>query len=123
MPEKIIHPVDRHIGNRIHARRLALGISQEGLAQATGITFQQIQKYERAHNRVSSSRLSEIADALRVTPGYFFERDQEQIATAQPGTDDRGVLMLVRYFTGLKPLVQNRVLGLLRAMANAEEVP
>ena len=59
------HPVDRHVGLRIRMRRKEMGISQERLAEALGITFQQVQKYERGANRVSASKLYEIAAALR----------------------------------------------------------
>lgn len=67
------HPVDRHVGARIRARRKELNISQEGLANAGKVTFQQIQKYERGANRVSASMMWEIAQALEVSPGYFFQ--------------------------------------------------
>jgi len=67
------HPVDRHVGLRIRMRRKELGISQEKLAEALGLTFQQVQKYERAANRVSASKLWEIARALNANVGYFYE--------------------------------------------------
>jgi transcriptional regulator with XRE-family HTH domain len=67
------HPVDRHVGLRIRMRRKELGISQEKLAEALGLTFQQVQKYERAANRVSASKLFEIARALNTGVAYFYE--------------------------------------------------
>src|ERR1700753_441801 len=67
------HPVDRHVGLRIRMRRKELGVSQEKLAEALGLTFQQVQKYERAANRVSASKLWEIAQALSTHIGYFYE--------------------------------------------------
>jgi len=67
------HPVDRHVGLRMRMRRKELGFSQERLADAVGLTFQQVQKYERGSNRVSASRLWEIAGALKVTISYFYE--------------------------------------------------
>ena len=67
------HPVDRHVGLRIRMRRKELGVSQEKLAEALGLTFQQVQKYERAANRVSASKLFEIARALDTSVGYFYE--------------------------------------------------
>ncbi len=67
------NPIDRHVGLRIRMRRKELGISQERLADAIGLTFQQIQKYERAANRVSASKLWEMARALKTTVGYFYE--------------------------------------------------
>jgi transcriptional regulator with XRE-family HTH domain len=65
--------VDTHIGQKIRARRILLGLSQTDLANAAGITFQQIQKYEKGANRVGASRLQQISDALGVSPFYFFE--------------------------------------------------
>jgi transcriptional regulator with XRE-family HTH domain len=67
------HRVDLHVGAMIRRRRNELKISQEGLATSLGLTFQQIQKYERAVNRVSASRLWEISRVLGVRPAYFFD--------------------------------------------------
>src|SRR5436305_15092385 len=67
------HPVDRHVGLRIRMRRKELGVSQEKLAESLGLTFQQVQKYERAANRVSASKLWEIARALNTSVAYFYE--------------------------------------------------
>lgn len=67
------HPVDIHVGKRLRLRRTILGMSQEALGSAIGITFQQVQKYERGSNRMGSSRLYEFAKLLGVPVGYFFE--------------------------------------------------
>ncbi len=67
------HFVDRHVGDRIRRRRRALGLSQDDLAGAVGLTFQQIQKYERGANRVSASKLYQIAMVLTASIHYFFE--------------------------------------------------
>src|SRR3954454_16116440 len=67
------NPVDRHVGLRIGRRRKELRMSQERLAETVGLTFQQIQKYERAANRVSASKLWEIAQALNSTISYFYD--------------------------------------------------
>src|ERR1700751_2451283 len=67
------NPIDRHVGLRIRLRRKELGISQERLAETIGLTFQQVQKYERAANRVSASKLWEVARALDTTISYFYE--------------------------------------------------
>jgi transcriptional regulator with XRE-family HTH domain len=72
------HPVDRHVGLHIRMRRKALGISQERLAEALGLTFQQVQKYERGANRVSASKLFEIARALETNVAYFYEGLEEE---------------------------------------------
>ncbi len=67
------NPIDRHVGLRIRMRRKELGISQERLAESIGLTFQQVQKYERAANRVSASKLWEMARALSTSISYFYE--------------------------------------------------
>lgn len=86
--EKTPHPVDLHVGNRIALRRRLLGVSQEQLAKAVHVSFQQVQKYERGLNRVSASRLLEIAIALNVTPSFFFEDVPPEAITTKPlGSD------------------------------------
>ncbi|CAN7578462.1 helix-turn-helix transcriptional regulator [Phenylobacterium sp. LjRoot219] len=79
------HPVDRQVGLRIRMRRKELRISQEKLAEALGLTFQQIQKYERAANRVSASKLFEIARALNTNVGYFYDGLGDADADAEAG--------------------------------------
>lgn len=75
-------PVDVHVGNRIRLRRTLLGLSQEKLGEALGLTFQQIQKYERGANRVGASRLYDLARILDVPIGFFF--DDMQDGTPKP---------------------------------------
>lgn len=70
-------PVDVHVGNRIRLRRTLMGLSQEKLGEALGLTFQQIQKYERGANRVGASRLYDLAQVLDVPIGFFFDDMQE----------------------------------------------
>ena len=65
--------IDLHVGSRLRYRRLSLGMSQEALADAVGLRFQQIQKYEKGQNRIGASRLYRLALALKVPLGYFFE--------------------------------------------------
>lgn len=72
-PDGEPNPVDVHVGARIRKRRVALNLSQERFAKLIGITFQQVQKYERAVNRVGASRLWDIAKVLEVPVGYFYE--------------------------------------------------
>ena len=75
MPKKgnSLLAVDTHVGQRVKTRRLELGMSQTKLADSLGVSFQQIQKYENGRNRMGSSRLKLIADALKVSPSYFFD--------------------------------------------------
>ena len=78
------NPIDIHVGNRIRLRRTLLGLSQERLADALGLTFQQVQKYERGANRVSSSRLYDLARTLDVSLSYFFEEMSASVAAQTP---------------------------------------
>jgi len=71
--ERTPNPVDLHVGARVRMRRRLAGVSQEKLAEALGLTFQQVQKYERGANRVSASKLYEIAAALQTPVAFFFE--------------------------------------------------
>jgi transcriptional regulator with XRE-family HTH domain len=81
------HPIDVHVGARIRLRRNQLRLSQNELASKVGLSFQSVQKYEAGHNRISASRLFEIAQALQVSPGYFFNSYPYEPATA-PLDDD-----------------------------------
>jgi transcriptional regulator with XRE-family HTH domain len=67
------HPTDKHVGSRVRMRRLMLGMSQEKLADQLGITFQQVQKYEKGVNRISASRLQQVCHILDVPISFFFE--------------------------------------------------
>jgi len=73
LQKKSPNQVDRHIGSRVRARRMMLGMSQEKLADALGLTFQQVQKYEKGVNRIGASRLLHIAGILDVSIEFFFE--------------------------------------------------
>src|SRR5688572_28272477 len=78
------NPIDVHVGNRIRLRRTLLGISQMALADAIGLTFQQVQKYEKGANRVSSSRLRDIARVPEVGIAYFFSEMSAAVAGQTP---------------------------------------
>ncbi len=81
------HPVDVHVGGRVRLRRVFLGYSQEKLANALGLTFQQIQKYERGANRISASKLYELSRILSVPVTYFFEGVESGGEEAGNGAD------------------------------------
>jgi transcriptional regulator with XRE-family HTH domain len=68
-----MHPTDTHVGQRVRTRRLMLGMSQSNVADALGVTFQQLQKYEKGINRISASRLQHISQILQVPVTFFFE--------------------------------------------------
>ncbi len=78
------NPIDVHVGNRIRLRRTLLGMSQESLAEAIGLTFQQVQKYEKGANRVSSSRLFDLAGVLDVSLSWFFEDMSAEVREQTP---------------------------------------
>jgi transcriptional regulator with XRE-family HTH domain len=73
MSTKAPNPVDRYVGSRVRMRRIMLGMSQEKLGEALGLTFQQIQKYEKGTNRVGASRIQQISEILQVPVSFLFE--------------------------------------------------
>ena len=73
MAKKAPNPIDKHVGSRVRMRRMMLSMSQEKLGDALGLTFQQVQKYEKGTNRVGASRLQQIAQILQVPVAFFFE--------------------------------------------------
>src|SRR6476469_5772122 len=73
MAKKTPNPVDKHVGSRVRMRRMMLGMSQEKLGDALGLTFQQVQKYEKGTNRIGASRLQQISNILQVPVSFFFE--------------------------------------------------
>lgn len=83
-PQGEPNPIDVHVGNRIRLRRTLLGLSQEKLATLLGLTFQQVQKYERGMNRVGASRLWDIGKVLEVPIGFFYEDMDKEVANQSP---------------------------------------
>ena len=73
MPKKAPNPIDKHVGSRVRMRRMMLSMSQEKLGDALGLTFQQVQKYEKGTNRIGASRLQQISQILQVPVAFFFE--------------------------------------------------
>ena len=124
------NPVDVHVGARVRLRRTLLGMSQEKLGEAIGLTFQQVQKYERGANRIGASRLFDLSRVLDVPVSFFFDdipMDGERPTTApapEPGEMDpmgkRETLELVRaYYRIEDPAVRRRIFELAKAVANA----
>jgi transcriptional regulator with XRE-family HTH domain len=120
------HPVDVHVGKRIRHRRWTLGTTQQQLADRVGIKFQQIQKYETGANRVSASRLWDIAAALGVPVSFFFEGmdGQEQIGEGRgetPGDllSDREALELLRSYYAIPEAQRRRLFDLARVLSDA----
>jgi transcriptional regulator with XRE-family HTH domain len=118
-------PVDVHVGGRIRMRRLLLGMNQETLADALGLTFQQVQKYEGGANRVSASRLSAMAEILGVPISYFFGDLQAEGAPVDPVDKERRERMhrpetieLIRlYYAVSDQRIRHQFLDMVKAVA------
>ena len=82
MSTKAPNPVDKYVGSRVRMRRIMLGMSQEKLGEALGLTFQQVQKYEKGTNRVGASRIQQIAEILQVPVSFLFEGGPSGMANA-----------------------------------------
>jgi transcriptional regulator with XRE-family HTH domain len=134
-------PIDVHVGSRIRLRRTLLGMSQERLGESLGLTFQQVQKYERGVNRVGASRLFDLSRVLDVPISFFFDDMPDSLASSfgglssrrngstsdgqDPFGDDtlsrRETLELVRaYYRITDPSVRKRVFDLIKSMGPAE---
>lgn len=131
-------PIDVHVGGRIRLRRTLLGMSQERLGEALGLTFQQVQKYERGVNRVSASRLFDLARVLDVPIGFFYDdlptivdapltehrasgfaEEQEAFGAAGEQLNQRETLELIRaYYRITDVAVRKRVFELVKSMAS-----
>jgi len=83
MSTKAPNPVDKYVGSRVRMRRIMLGMSQEKLGEALGLTFQQIQKYEKGTNRVGASRIQQISEILQVPVSFLFEGGPSGIANTE----------------------------------------
>jgi transcriptional regulator with XRE-family HTH domain len=113
--KKSPNPVDKHVGSRMRTRRLLAGMSQEKLGGALGITFQQIQKYEKGTNRISASRLQQVSRVLGVPVEYFYEGGP-QLEGPQPGFADGGASDYVSDF-----LLTNEGVQLMRAFLRIKD--
>ncbi len=126
------HPVDTHVGSRVKLRRMILGMSQDSLGKSLGLTFQQVQKYEKGVNRIGASRLFELSDLLEVPIQYFYDGYGDAgTATGFSEPDVAEAFMelvnspdgvqLCRYFAEIKdPQVKKRVLDLVKSIAETE---
>ena len=127
-------PVDRHVGVRVRMRRMMVGMSQEKLGDACGITFQQIQKYEKGTNRMGASRLHQIARVLEVPVEFFYEGAPSDQDSEGPKTIDEHSrsltdflatsegLELARAFMAISDQkVRRRIVDLTKALATGEE--
>ena len=120
------HPVDVLVGRRARERRTLEGMSQSAVAAKLGLTFQQLQKYERGHNRISASRLYELAQLFDVPVAYFY--DEMEAGKAAPSRNEsltkRETLELVKaYYKITDPAVRDSIRRLTQAMAKLEQSP
>lgn len=129
------NPIDIHVGSRIRLRRNMIALSQEKLGERLGITFQQIQKYEKGTNRVGASRLQAIAGILNVPVSYFFEDAPRQEGDGPLGLEEEAApplipdflssteaMQLNRAFMKISdPKIRRRILDLLKTLADPDE--
>ena len=115
------HAVDVHVGQRIRHRRWTIGMTQQQLAEAVGIKFQQIQKYETGMNRVSASRLWDIAIAMEVPVSFFFEGlDQQGPSAAELDLiTDKEALQLIRAYYSIPEAQRRQIFELARVLSQA----
>lgn len=130
MPKKQANPVDAHVGHRVRLRRMLIGMSQERLGELLGLTFQQVQKYEKGINRIGAGRLFEVAGILGVPISFFYE---DADANGARGFSEAGEpppvmeflasgegLQLSLAFMRIKDMkVRRRILDLVRSLADA----
>ena len=118
------HPVDVHVGKRVRHRRWLVGMTQQQLAEKVGIKFQQIQKYETGMNRVSASRLWDIADAMDVPVSFFFEGlEAHEIGAMGDGAPndilaDKEAMELVRSYYAIPENQRRRLFDLARVLSD-----
>jgi transcriptional regulator with XRE-family HTH domain len=114
------NPIDVHVGSRVRLRRTLLGMSQEKLGDAIGLTFQQVQKYERGANRIGSSRLFDLSRVLDVPVSFFFDDMPPEIAEHAPGSDE-GLAETSKESYATDPLAKRETLELVRAYYQIDE--
>jgi transcriptional regulator with XRE-family HTH domain len=133
MNVKTANAIDSYVGARIRMRRQLLGMSQERLAEQIGVTFQQVQKYEKGINRIGASRLQRIADVLHTSVSFFFEQENSEPLTLQGLDLSANTDPVAEFLRTKEGLVLNRaflkiadrniretVIALVKAMAQAE---
>ncbi len=136
MPRKSPNPIDVYVGGRVRMRRMLVGMSQEKLGESLGLTFQQVQKYEKGANRIGASRLYQIAHVLGVPVEFFYDGIQvegqfenEGMAEGEPANFDldmlstsEGIQLNSAFFAIRDPKVRKRVLELVKALGETSEI-
>lgn len=126
-----VDPVDEQVGKRLKMRRVMLGLSQQDLGNAVNVSIQQIQKYEKATNRISSGRLFAFSKMLSVPIEFFFKDTEspanenvaydevEEFETNLNSVSEKDVLSLVRFFSSIEqPEVRKKIVDLVKSLAN-----
>ncbi len=141
--KKVPNPIDRHVGSRVRMRRVMLGMSQEKLGDSLGLTFQQVQKYEKGTNRIGASRLQQISRTLDVPPAFFFEgapmldavpgeEAAQQIGVAEEASSSyvsdflstsEGLHLNMAFARIQDAKVRKRIIDLVVALAEGEQQP
>ena len=114
---------NKHLGNKLKLRRLALGLTQTKVAKAINVTFQQIQKYEKGTNGISSLRIMQLANFLKVPVVYFFEDypGYSESANESSQAEDLNFSFLTKLFVGLSEQQREKILQVLRNTRNLEK--
>ena len=112
-----------HLGSKLRMRRLTLGLTQTKVAQAINVTFQQIQKYEKGTNGISSLRIMQLADFLKVPVVYFFEdyKEFKDVSSGDASSDDLNYSFLSRTFSSLSRQQKEKILQILNNSAKFEK--
>ena len=133
MPKKQANPVDAHVGHRVRLRRMLVGMSQERLGELLGLTFQQVQKYEKGVNRIGAGRLYELAGILGVPVSFFYEdlTPATTSASGVAGSEPPPVMEFVSSGEGLQlslafmkirdQKIRRKILELVRSLAEDEQ--
>lgn len=128
MRKKVPNPIDVHVGSRVRFRRTMMGMSQEKLGDSLGITFQQVQKYEKGTNRVGASRLQNIASILNVPISFFFEETAFQAGEGPNELSDismfisssEGLALNKAFMSIPDPAVRQNIVKLAKSVAKNE---
>ena len=135
VPKKQANPIDAQVGNRVRLRRMLVGMSQEKLGEMLGLTFQQVQKYEKGVNRIGAGRLYQVANILGVPVSYFYEdvpdRQNEHLNANEHASppvmeflsSGEGLQLALAFMRIREPKVRKRVVDLVKTLANGEGEP
>ena len=129
MPKKQANPIDIQVGNRVRIRRMLIGMSQERLGDLLGLTFQQVQKYEKGVNRIGAGRLFEVSRILNVPIDFFYEGVSTQPGASEPEgappvmefvSSGEGLQLSLAFMKIKDAKVRKRVLDLVKSLAEEE---